>query len=104
MKKCLLMLAIVLGVHSTQAQLFKKVLGGGKDSSGNSTSSVINSVLKGKPSTGGLTNDEIVSGLKEALSVGAQNSGNKLSAVDGFFKDAAIKILGFISKLMGVNY
>jgi len=93
MKKCLLMLAIVLGVHSTQAQLFKKVLGGGKDSSGNSTSSVINSVLKGKPSTGGLTNDEIVSGLKEALSVGAQNSGNKLSAVDGFFKDAAIKIL-----------
>ena len=50
-------------------------------------------MLNGKPGTGSLTNDEIVSGLKEALSVGAQNSGNKLSAVDGFFKDAAIKIL-----------
>jgi hypothetical protein len=40
-----------------------------------------------------LTNSEIVSGLKEALSVGARNSSNQLSAVDGFFKNAAIKIL-----------
>ena len=42
---------------------------------------------------GGLTNAEIVSGLKEALTVGTQRSSNQLSAVDGFFKDAAIKIL-----------
>jgi hypothetical protein len=34
-----------------------------------------------------------VAGLKEALTVGTQNSSNKLSAVDGFFKDAAVKIL-----------
>jgi hypothetical protein len=40
-----------------------------------------------------LTNDEIVAGLKEALSVGAKNSANKLSAVDGFFANAAIKVL-----------
>ena len=44
-------------------------------------------------SNGALTNADIVQGLKEALSVGTQNSANKLSAVDGFFKDAAIKIL-----------
>ena len=43
--------------------------------------------------TGGLTNTEIISGLKEALTIGAQQSGNKLSALDGFFKNAAIKIL-----------
>lgn len=43
--------------------------------------------------TGGLTNTEIIAGLKEALSVGAQQSGNKLSSLDGFFKNAAIKIL-----------
>jgi Protein of unknown function (DUF4197) len=40
-----------------------------------------------------LSNDEIVAGLKEALSVGAQNSSGKLSAVDGFFANAAIKVL-----------
>ena len=32
---------------------------------------------------GGLSNEDIVAGLKEALSVGAQNSASKLSAVDG---------------------
>ncbi len=42
---------------------------------------------------GGLTNADIVAGLKEALSVGARNSSNQLSAIDGFFKNAAIKIL-----------
>lgn len=46
-----------------------------------------------KSSSGGLSSDEIVSGLKEALSLGAQKSGDKLSATDGFFKDAAVKIL-----------
>lgn len=42
---------------------------------------------------GALTTADIVAGLKEALTVGTQNSSNKLSAVDGFFKDAAVKIL-----------
>ena len=41
----------------------------------------------------GLSSDEIVSGLKAALSKGTQKSTDKLSAVDGFFKDAAVKIL-----------
>jgi hypothetical protein len=40
-----------------------------------------------------LSNTEIVAGLKEALEVGARNSSNQLSALDGFFKNAAIKIL-----------
>jgi hypothetical protein len=53
------------------------------------------SVLNSSKSTTGssLSTDEIISGLKEALSVGAQNSTGKLSAVDGFLKDAAVKIL-----------
>jgi hypothetical protein len=42
---------------------------------------------------GSLSNEEIISGLKEALSIGAQNSANKLSSVDGFFANAAIKVL-----------
>src|SRR5690348_6663004 len=50
------------------------------------------SSLKGGKS-GSLSSDDIVAGLKEALSQGAQKSASKLSAVDGFFKDAAVKIL-----------
>lgn len=48
--------------------------------------------LKGGKS-GSLSSDDIVAGLKEALSQGTKKSGDKLSAVDGFFKDAAVKIL-----------
>lgn len=47
----------------------------------------------GQLPTGELSNSEIVMGLKDALSVGAQRSSNQLSATDGFFKNAAIKIL-----------
>ncbi len=43
--------------------------------------------------TGSLTNADIVAGLRQALTIGTQNGTSKLSAVDGFFKDAAIKIL-----------
>ena len=45
-------------------------------------------------STGkGLSNDDIISGLKEALRVGTDSTTSKLGAANGFFKDAAIKIL-----------
>lgn len=47
----------------------------------------------GKKDGGGLSNEDIVAGLKEALSVGARNSSDKLSNVDGFFANAAIKVL-----------
>ncbi len=47
----------------------------------------------GKTNTSGLSTNDIVLGLKEALSLGAQKSGDKLSLADGFFKDAVIKIL-----------
>jgi hypothetical protein len=36
---------------------------------------------------------KIAEALKQALTIGTQNSTNKLSAVDGFFADAAVKIL-----------
>ncbi len=51
--------------------------------------SAISSLKGGK----GLSSDDIVAGLKEALSRGTDKSTAKLSAVDGFFKDAAVKIL-----------
>jgi uncharacterized protein DUF4197 len=36
---------------------------------------------------------QIAEGLKQALTIGTQNSVNRLSAVDGFFANAAVKIL-----------
>jgi len=41
---------------------------------------------------GGLTNDEVVAGLKEALGKGAEQSVLKGSAVDGFLKNEKIRI------------
>ena len=66
-----------------------------KDST--SGKSLLDKVSTGNPlSSGpghGLSNDEIISGLKEALKIGTDSSSAKLSKVNGFFGDAAIKIL-----------
>src|ERR1700748_3101225 len=51
--------------------------------------SAASSLTSGK----GLSTDDIVAGLKDALNHGTQKSTAQLSAVDGFFKDAAVKIL-----------
>jgi hypothetical protein len=80
-------LASLMIVISSQAQ-FKNLLK--KDSSGKNG---IDKMIQKTSVKQGLSNDEIVQGLKEALNVGANNAGKQLSAVDGFFKDAAIKIL-----------
>ena len=44
------------------------------------------------PEAPALTNTEVISGLKEALSVGIQNSVNLTSVTDGFFGNAQIKL------------
>lgn len=43
--------------------------------------------------TDGTQQSQVAEALKQALTIGTQNSTSRLSAVDGFFKDAAIKIL-----------
>ncbi len=42
---------------------------------------------------GGLSDNQIINGLKEALQIGAGNAINLTGRLDGFFKNAAIKIL-----------
>lgn len=92
MKKILLLSATVtLLASATHAQLgniLKKATG--KDSSGGKN--ILGKIINTGSSTG-LSSDQIAAGLKEALSIGAQNGSQRLSAVDGFFKDAAVKIL-----------
>jgi len=88
MKKVLLLTFLAFGFTSANSQglkgLIKKAT---KDTS-------INKIVSQVPTSNkGLSNEDIISGLKEALAVGTNNGANKLSMVDGFFKDAAIKIL-----------
>jgi hypothetical protein len=86
MKKILLLTVLTTSFAAVQAQGFKGLL---KKATGDS------SISKSIPvkNTSGLSSDEIINGLKEALRVGAGNSTHKLSSVDGFFADAAVKIL-----------
>ncbi len=53
----------------------------------------VKNIVNQNPTSAQLSNTDIVGGLKEALTLGAQKSASKLSAIDGFFKDAALKIL-----------
>jgi hypothetical protein len=99
MKKTFLLTAICgILVITANAQgfgdLLKKTTK--KDSTGKSgISKVLDKIPGGSSSNSGsgLSNDDIVNGLKEALRVGTDSSAKKLSKVDGFFGDAAIKIL-----------
>lgn len=51
-------------------------------------------IIKNLTGSGGssLTNDEIIKGLKEALTIGSKNSSDKASQADGFYKNPQIKI------------
>lgn len=89
-----LLFSVLFACYATTQAQFGKFLK--KDTtSGKSTGSTLGSLLKSV--TGGskdsLSTNDIASGLKEALTQGVQKGTTKLSAVDGFFKDAAIKIL-----------
>lgn len=86
MKKILLFSVLTVSFNTLHAQglkgLLKKV----------SKDSTVNAIIPVK-GMNGLSNEEIIGGLKEALSIGTGNGTQKLSSVDGFFKDAATKIL-----------
>lgn len=81
MKQIVLLLSIALiSIQSVSAQtikgLFDKVTKPATAASGS-----------------GLSNEDIINGLKDALRVGTDSSAKRLSKLDGFFGDAAIKVL-----------
>ena len=84
MKYTTLLLATFL-FTTTQAQIdINKSLKDAKKKADNT--------LKPKGGEKGLTNDEVISGLKEALTVGTNNSSSLASKADGFYKNPAITI------------
>lgn len=64
---------VVMGQSSDILGSIKKTISGGNGSS--------------------LSSDDIVAGLKQALSLGAQKSADRLSVVNGFLNDKAVEIL-----------
>ena len=64
-----------------------------KDSKLNSLLKKASGISTKTTSGNSLSSEDIVAGLKQALSQGAQKSSDRLSLTDGFFRDAVIKIL-----------
>ncbi len=94
MKKIVLICFSLLLTHAIHAQgIFGKINQAIKKDSG---SSVINQIAKQISSDtkgASLSNEDIINGLKEALTIGTTNSTKKLGAADGFFNDAVLKII-----------
>jgi hypothetical protein len=81
MNKAILLLSLaIISIQSLSAQTIK---------------GLFDKVTKSTTSTSGsgLSNEDIISGLKDALRVGTDSSARRLSKLDGFFGDAAIKVL-----------
>ena len=90
MKKFTLVIAAIAFANMLSAQgLLGKL---NKAVKPDSTGKIFSGLGK-KTGGGSLSNDEIIKGLKEALTVGTENSSKKLNTADGFFANAAIKIL-----------
>jgi len=90
MKKTILFAAVYFVCYAVAGQglLDKLKKQTEKDSSG-----ILSGVSKSLGGGSSLSNAEIIDGLKEALKVGTDSSLFHLSKLDGFFSNAAIKIL-----------
>lgn len=58
----------------------------------NESLKVVNSTQNGGTSKPSLTNEEVISGLREALQIGIKNSVNLTSVTDGFLKNESIRL------------
>lgn len=77
--------AILFTGQASYGQIWKDIF--------NNTKKKVESTVKSGGTKGGLTQSEITAGLKEALKVGTENATSKVSALNGFFGNQAIKVL-----------
>jgi len=92
MKKISILSLFILIVTAANAQGILNKINKAVKKDSTKTGSVLSNVLGGSKGSS-LSNDEIIRGLKEALTIGTDSSAKKLNKVDGFFANAAIKIL-----------
>jgi Protein of unknown function (DUF4197) len=96
MKKTILFFAIAITTQTIFAQgILDKIKNAVKtDTSKNILTTIKNATTKtGTGSGTGLSNTDIVSGLREALRVATDTTAKTLSAAGGYFKNEAIKII-----------
>lgn len=88
MKRSLLLGAFALFISvQTFAQLFPK-----RDSSSGGIGSKLDKFMK-QSKSGPLSNEQVIAGLKEALTIGTERGTKTVSSLDGYFGNAALKIL-----------
>ena len=91
MKKIILLLTIMLCVQNIFAQgILNKIK---KATAGKDSSKSIFSSIKSGGAGKGLSNDDIVSGLREALRVATDSTSKTLGSAGGYLKNEAIKII-----------
>ncbi len=90
-KKIMIALPLLAMLHGTANAQFDKLLNEAKGALNQATGTSNGSSGSGIGS--GLTNTDIVSGLKEALRVGTQNASGKLNQTNGYFGNPLVKIL-----------
>ncbi|MEO5990777.1 MAG: DUF4197 domain-containing protein [Ferruginibacter sp.] len=95
MKKFIFGLFVIISLPAmAQNGKLKNLFGGGSDTTKNSSGNLIQKIgQKVNSGSTNLSSDEIIAGLKEALSKGAVNSTNILHQANGYFSNEAIKIL-----------
>ncbi|HSC52663.1 MAG TPA: DUF4197 domain-containing protein [Phnomibacter sp.] len=91
-KFSIVLLALFCGAISTNAQTLKDLLKK-KTSDTTQKTNTISTIFKKITAPDSVSTNDVENGLKQALEIGAQKSADKLSVTDGFFKNAAIKIL-----------
>jgi hypothetical protein len=77
MKKIIFLALIIIGVANAGAQI---------------NLDKIKNTVSGSNSGNNLSNDEVIKGLREALTVGTNNATSLVSKTDGFYKNPSIKI------------
>jgi hypothetical protein len=92
MKQLTVILALSIFTTQTEAQTLKGLINKTTKKDSATGKSIFDEVVS-TTSTGSLTNTEVINGLKEALTKGASLTSEKLSMANGFFGNAALKIL-----------
>ncbi len=86
-------IALAFAAATGTAQTLNGMWNSVKTNSTNVINTATNTITGNTPGTGGsLTNDEVIKGLKEALTIGTNKSASNASKTDGFLKNARLFI------------
>ncbi len=98
MRKILIITTMLISISALNAQILKDVWNQTKDAATNTATSVVQQATTavntavGGTTAPALSNEEVIKGLREALSIGTNNSSGNASKMDGYLKNARLFI------------